>query len=228
ELAGRMIRSPGDRPPPAGFGAFGIDWPQRTRGLGTYDATWLEHDFPGFARDIDWRVHNVAPEDQRFEELFAPGQLFVLHNLVEGRSRVELSIPRVTARCFVWRGDEEGRALSEVPLALRTLWLVPDEDMMVLVFHGAEPVSSMLASEIRGVLCALDACDRPRDLEHFGRALQKRLDRELGAAEMLDDRPLMPEGMDFPDFAARAEDLTLPERSGALEANLYAGAELRR
>lgn len=227
ELPGRMIRFPGDRPPPAGFGPFGIDWPQRTRGLGTYDRRWLEHDFPGFARDIDWRVHNVAPEDQRFEAPFAPGQRVVLYNLVEGRPRVELSVPRVVARCFVWR-DVEGRALSEVPLALRTLWLVPDEDMMVLVFCGAEPVSSMLATEIRGVLCALDACDSPRGIEHFARALERRLDRELGAAEMLDDRPLMPEGMDFPDVVARTEDVTLPERSGALQANLYAGAELRR
>ncbi len=227
ELPGRMIRSPGERPPPAGFGAFGIDWPQRTRGLGTYDQAWLERDFPGFARDIDWRVHNVAPEDQRFEEPFAPGQRIVLHNLVEGRPLVELTLPRVAARCFTYR-DEEARDLSEVPLALRTLWLVPDEDMIVLVFHGSEAVSSMLASEVRGILCALDDPDRPRDVEHFGRALARRLDRELGAAEMLDDRPLMPEGMAFPDFQTRAEDLTLPERRGALAANLYAGAELRR
>src|SRR5690606_34933220 len=48
------------------------------------------------------------------------------------------------------------------------------------------------------------------------------------AAEMLDDAPLMPEGMAFPGFEERAEDLTLPSRTGALEANLYAGAELRR
>lgn len=227
ELPGRMIRSPHDRPPPAGLGAFGIDWPQRRRGLGTYDEAWFENDFPGFARDIDWRVHNVAPEDQRFEEPFAPGQRIVLHNLVEGRPRVELTIPRVMARCFTYR-DGEARDLREVPLSLRTLWLVPDEDMFVLVFQGSQQVSSMLASEIAGVLLALDDCDRPRDLEHYGHALQRRLDRELGAAEMLDDRPLMPEGMEFPDFEARAEDLTLPERAGALEANLYAGAELRR
>ncbi len=227
ELPGAMVRSPGDRPTPAGFGAFGIDWPQRTRGLGTYDQVWLENDFPGFARDIDWRVHNVAPDDQRFDAPFTPGQRAVLHNLVEGRPRVELSIPRVAARCFTYREDE-ARDLREMPLALRTLWLVPDEDMLVLVFSGSEPVSSMLASELRGMLLALDDADRPRAVEHFGRALHRRLDRELGAAEMLDDGPLMPEGMAFPDFEARAEDLTLPARSDALEANLYAGAELRR
>lgn len=227
ELPGHMIRSPHDRPTPAGFGPFGPDWPQRTRGLGTYDKAWFENDFPGFARDIDWRVHNAAPEDQRFVEPFAPGEQIVLHNLVEGRSRVELSIPRVAARCFTYR-NEDAIDLEEVPLSLRTLWILPDEDMIVLVFQGSQRISSMLGSEIKGVLLGLDHADRPRDIEHYGRALHRRLDKELGAAEMLDDRPLMPEGMEFPDFQQRAEDLTLPERSGALQANLYAGAELRR
>lgn len=223
----RMIRSPNDRPEPAGFGPFGLDWPQRTRGLGTYDARWFETEFPGFASDIDWRVHNVAPLDQRFEHPFAPGERVVLHNLVEGRPRVELSLPRVMARCFTYR-DEKRRDLFEVPLALRTLWLVPDEDMFILVFHGAQTIATMLGSEIKGLVLALDGSDRRRDVAHFAQALEKRLDPELGAAEMLDDAPLMPEGMKFPDFEERAQDPTLPERGGALETNLYAGAELRR
>ena len=227
ESAKRMIRHPGDRPEPAGFGAFGFDWPQRTRGLGTYDKQWFETEFPGFASDIDWRVHNVAPLDQRFDEPFAPGQRVVLHNLVSGQPRLELCLPRVAARCFTYREDDK-RELREVPLALRTLWLVPDEDMMILVFHGSVAIASMLGSEIEGLLLALDASDRGRDLAHFERALERRLDRELGAAEILDDGPLMPEGMIFPGFEERAEDLTLPSRAGALEANLYAGAELRR
>lgn len=227
ERPGAMIRSPRDTPEPAGFGPFGPDWPQRMEGLGTYDQRWLEEDFPGFARDIDWRVHNVAPEDQRFEEPFAPGERVVLHHLVEGRPRVEIELPRVQARCFTY-ADEANLQLQEVSLSLRTLWLLPDQDLFVLVFHGSQRSSSMLGSDVAGVLLALDWADRPRDLAHYQRALERRLDRELGAAEMLDDRPLMPEGMDFPGFEARGEDLTMPSRAGALEANLRAGAEQRR
>src|SRR5690606_22852773 len=145
-------------------------------GLGTYDARWLEHDFPGFARDVDWRVHNVAPDDQRAHDPLLPGQRFVLHNLVEGRPRVELFPPRVTPRAFSY-ADELAPTLREIPLTLRTVWLVPDEDMVVLVATGSERVGSMLASEVKGLLLALDASDAPRALEHFDRALAARLDK---------------------------------------------------
>ncbi|MCC6874229.1 MAG: DUF2169 domain-containing protein [Sandaracinaceae bacterium] len=237
ERPGQMIDSPRDRPAPAGFGAYGIDSPERMRGLGTYDKAWLEQDFPGFARDIDWRVHNVAAADQRREAPFEPGERVVLHNLVEGRPRVELELPRVRARAFTYGKQDSAAlndvalndvALNEVALAFRTLWLLPDEDMLVLVFHGAHPVRSALGSDVAGLVLGLDGADRARDIEHFERTLAKRLDRELGAAEMLDDRPLMPEGWTFPDFEERAVDLSMPARTGALEANFAAAAEERR
>lgn len=225
EIPGQMIRSSNDRPAPACFRAYPIDGPQRTSQLGTYDQRWLETEFPGFPSDIDWRVHNLAPEDQRRENPFAAGERVVLHHLVEGSPRVELRIPDVAARCFTYR---EPGDLREVALELRTLWLLPDEDMLVLVFQGSRLIGDMLGSDIGGVIVGLDASDRRREIAHFQQALARRLDLDVGAAEMLDDRPLMPEGLAFPDFLGRAEDLTMPDRTGALEANLYAGAELRR
>lgn len=228
EHHGRMIHSPSDRPSPAGFGAYPLDWPQRMRGLGTYDATWFKHDYPGFARDIDWRVHNVAPEDQRFEREFAPGERFVLHNLVEGRPRVEVAIPAIRARGFTY-GDASAPSLEEVPLSLRTVWFVPDEDMFVLVFCGSRIVRSPLLSDIAGLLVGVDWSELPRDAEHWHRSLAARLDRgEEGLGQVLDDGPFMPEGMPLPSFVEMAEDLTLPQRSGALQANLYAGMKRQR
>ncbi|HJL16979.1 MAG TPA: DUF2169 domain-containing protein [Sandaracinaceae bacterium LLY-WYZ-13_1] len=228
ELHGRMIDSPSDRPEPAGFGAFGIDWPQRTEGLGTYDRQWFERDYPGFAADIDWRVHNVASLDQRADAELSPGQRFVLHNLVEGRPRVELALPEVVARCFTY-ADKSTPSLEEIPLSPRTVWLVPDEDMLVLVSTGSRLVASPLLSDLAGVLVGLDWSALPREREHWSAALAARLDKsEDGLMQMLDDAPLMPEGMSFPGFEDQAEDLTLPERSGALAANLHQGALLRR
>lgn len=228
EAPGHMIDRPGARPTPAGFGPFGIESPRRQRGLGTYDQRWLEEDFPGFARDIDWRVHNIAPEDQRFDAPFGPGQRFVLNQLVEGRPRVEVALPPVTARCFVY-ADEESIELEEVPLVLRTVWFVPGEDLLVLVSSGSRVVSSMLASELEGMLLGLDASDRLRPPEHFAEVLRGRLAHDAGGlAAMLDDGPLLPEGMEFPGFEERAEDLSLPERSGAMESNLWEASRLRR
>lgn len=227
ETHGRMIDAPSDRPTPAGFGAFGVEWPQRTRGLGTYDTKWFENDYPGFAADIDWRVHNLAPEDQRFEGELLAGQRFVLHNLVEGRPRVEVDLPLVRARCFTY-ANAGSPSLAEVPLTTRSVWLVPDEDMLVLVASGSRVVASPLLSDLAGLLVGLDWSELPRDAEHWAAALAARLDKsEDGLIETLDDGPLMPDGMRFPGFAEMAEDLTLPERAGALEAHAYEGAKRR-
>lgn len=228
ETHGRLIDSPSDRPSPAGFRPFGIEWPQRTRRLGTYGRSWFEEDYPGFAEDIDWRVHSIAPEDQRQESELTPGQRFVLHNLVEGQPRVEIELPRVSARCFTYR-DPEVPSLSEVPLTTRTVWFVPDEDMLILIAAGSQVVSSPLLSDLSGILVGLDWSELPRDAEHWGEALASRLDRSEGSVvELLDDAPLMPDGMHFPDLDEQAEDLTLPGHARTLEANLYEGAKRRR
>ena len=228
ELHGRMIHSPSDRPEPAGFGAYGFDWPQRTEGLGTYDREWFERDYPGFAADIDWRVHNVAPLDQRTDAELQPGQRFVLHNLVEGRPRVEFALPEIVSRCFIYT-DEADPSLEEISVSLRTIWLLPDEETLILISVGSRPVASPLLSDLAGILVGLDWSSLPREVEHWAATLATRLDKsEGGALAILDDAPLMPDGMRFPGYEAQAEDLTLPERSGALETNLYEGAKRRR
>jgi uncharacterized protein YjbI with pentapeptide repeats len=226
ETHGRLIDSPSDRPTPAGFGALGADWPQRSRGLGTYDRRWFEREYPGFAGDIDWRVHNIAAEDQRIEGELQPGQGFVLHNLVEGRARVEVELPRVRSRCFTYAGAD-APSLVEIPLTLRTVWLVPDEDLLVLVSSGSCLSASSLLSDLAGVFVGLDWSEPTRDLAYWSDALATRLARgEEGLLAALDDGPLMPEGMALPGLVE--EDLTLPESAGALRRNLYEGAKLRR
>lgn len=227
ELHGRMIVSPSDRPEPAGFGAFGFDWPQRMQGLGTYDQRWFEEEYPGFASDIDWRVHNVAPLDQRIDAELQPGQTFVLHNLVEGQPRVELSLPDVVSRAFVYT-DASNVQLEEVPLSLRTVWLLPDEQTVILAATGSRRVRSPLLSDFAGVVVGLDWSMLTRDLDHWAGALAKRVDTsEEGMLAMLDDAPFMPDGMAFPSLEEQ-EDLTLPGKSGALAANLHEGALRRR
>src|SRR5690606_38717953 len=75
------ITSPRDRPLPAGFGPLDISWPQRQRLAGTYDLHWLENLFPGFAKDVDWEIHNLAAPDQRRQGFWQGGERFRFDNL---------------------------------------------------------------------------------------------------------------------------------------------------
>jgi hypothetical protein len=59
-----LIRSPKDRPKPAGLGIISRDWQQRSRFAGTYDERWLEDRFPLLPDDFDMRFNQSAPEEQ--------------------------------------------------------------------------------------------------------------------------------------------------------------------
>src|SRR5262249_5624559 len=59
-----ILRSPSDRPEPAGFLPMDVTFAQRRARAGTYDRRWLEEHFPGLAPDAAPTFYNVAPEDQ--------------------------------------------------------------------------------------------------------------------------------------------------------------------
>jgi hypothetical protein len=59
-----LIRTPGDRPRPAGLGILSRDWKDRVRFAGTYDERWLNDRFPLLPDDFDMRFNQSAPEEQ--------------------------------------------------------------------------------------------------------------------------------------------------------------------
>jgi hypothetical protein len=66
----QLIRSPQDRPPPAGFGPLAPTWSPRKNYAGTYDQAWEKNRAPYLPHDFDSRYFQVAPPDQ-----IAPGFL---------------------------------------------------------------------------------------------------------------------------------------------------------
>lgn len=57
----RRLRSPGQKPPPVGFGFVGRHWLPRRRYAGTYDAAWEANRLPLLPEDFDERMMNGAP-----------------------------------------------------------------------------------------------------------------------------------------------------------------------
>lgn len=208
------ITSPRDRPMPAGFGPLDISWPQRQRLAGTYDQHWLENLFPGFAKDVDWELHNMAAPDQRRLGFWEGGERFRFDNLHPTKV-VEGEVPSFRARIFVSRSHKRGEPrppspelkqmvrrvpeeIDEIPLALQTLWFFPDIELGVLIWSGSTLVAEELGEDILHLLVAAEhagPASHARPLEHYEKVIADRLDPETGALAMLHDDDLLPEDL---------------------------------
>ncbi|HJL14392.1 MAG TPA: DUF2169 domain-containing protein [Sandaracinaceae bacterium LLY-WYZ-13_1] len=191
----RLVRSPKDRPEPAGFGAIDFTWPQRFKLAGTYDKKWLETRFPGFAEDLDWRIWNLAAPDQQREAPFRGDEHFRLHNLHPEHPLLEGRLPGVQTRCFVNRRvqeDDEVLRFIEVEMRLTTVWLLPGILRGLLVFQGATPIREDDAADVEHILVAGEWIGQPRAAQHYHAVLEKRLNPE-NVVETLNDADLMPE-----------------------------------
>ena len=195
ETPGRQPTSPKQAVPPAGFGAIPPDWPQRASLMGTqYGQAWLENDYPGLAKDADWRHFNAAPADQRWEGLqeVPTGAAYELWNMHPDIPVLRGQLPRWQARCFV-QHTPSGPALREVPLRLSTVWFFPHLERMVLIWHGVFPVTQDDAADVPLGMAALERMDdTPRTLAHYESVLKLRSEPERGGLHAMRDKDLAP------------------------------------
>ncbi|MDE9448701.1 DUF2169 domain-containing protein, partial [Xenorhabdus bovienii] len=70
-----------------------------------YNKEWLENEFPGFSRDIDWRLFNAAPRDQWWEQDDALPEkaIWRIWNMHPEKPIQEGMLPSWQARCFIKR-----------------------------------------------------------------------------------------------------------------------------
>jgi uncharacterized protein YjbI with pentapeptide repeats len=231
------IVSPRDRPEPICFGPIDISWPQRSALAGTYDKFWLENLYPGFARDIDWGIHNIAQRDQQREGAWAGGDPYRFENMHPTRV-VHGALPRVRARVLVSRSHAPGQprpsfnavkdaarrppaALEEVDLALQTLWFFPDAERAVLIWQGSTRVAEEDGADIVHLLVAAEHDDRARPREYYMTALAARLDPEWGLLACMAEHELLPEGLASLPDQPPDEDQQLCATEGFTRQNLH-------
>lgn len=208
ESSGGLITSPKDRPEPAGFRAIDFTWPQRYSMAGTYDKEWMDTFYPGFAKDLDWRIWQMAAADQQQDAPFRSDEHFALHNMHPTQERVEGRLPNLVTRCFVTRTTEQGEIFEEVDTKLTTVWLFPESHKGVLVFHAGLRVTEDDATDVVNIMICGERPGQPRPIEHYKSVLAKRLDPE-NLIETLNDDDLMPQGLTgLSPEVERAKELT--------------------
>ncbi|AUX43425.1 hypothetical protein SOCE26_048730 [Sorangium cellulosum] len=126
----QLIESPGDRPPPAGFGVIGRAWLPRALHAGTYDDAWRAERFPFLPADFDERYHQAAHPDLIAPAPLAGGEPVVVQNASElGELRFSVPDVRLTITTRI-----KGVKRDHVP-RLDTLHIEPDERRVVACFR---------------------------------------------------------------------------------------------
>ncbi|WP_437735718.1 DUF2169 family type VI secretion system accessory protein [Sorangium sp. So ce1335] len=191
-----LIRGRGDRPAPAGLDGYDITWPQRFSKIGTCDAAWRDECFPGFARDMDPTLFNMAPDDQQIDGFFRGDETFVVENMHPDRPRIEGALPGVAGRCFVCLKTRDGVEIREPAMKLDTVRLFPHRERGVVFFRGGVEIAEDDAKDVVAVLVACEAMGAPRPAAYYHEYLTPRLGPRNPDLPDDEDDVLMPEPED--------------------------------
>lgn len=203
-----------------GLGPIPIADPRRQSLVGTeYGTDWQENQMPGLARDHDPRFFHLAPEDQRARGYFRGDEAFLVDRMHPDRPALSGALPPLAARAFVTRAAAPDE-LTEIHLRLETVWLLPGEELGVLLFRGVTEITTDDASELAHLVLGTEDRASPRAKSHYADVLRGRLDKEHGALAALDDSPLIPSLDDGWSVETLAELAVLPDHGGHLAKNL--------
>lgn len=184
---------------PAGFGPLDVGWAPRREGIGTYDAAWHAHSFPGLADDTDPEFFNCAPLDQRIEGHFRGGEAYRLEGMHPLRPVIEGWLPELRSRAFVHRKGEAADAVEEIPLRFDTVWFFPGHELGVALHRGEIGIEDSMALDVDALMVAYERqVQTPRPLSHYGEVLALRMNRDSAARHVFNEAQLTPE----PDAAA--------------------------
>lgn len=192
ELPGMLIQSKKDRPEPAGLGPINMMWPQRFSKAGTHDSQWFKESFPGFARNMDWSIFNIAPQDQHQKEPFRGDEPFLIDGMHPEKPCIEGRLPGMATRCFINQRVNGVETFCDIAMRLTTVWFFPHAERYLLIFHGMHKIAEDDASDVLQLMAGAETLDMPKPVEHYRQVLELRLDPEKGAAHSLKDSDLLP------------------------------------
>ncbi|ELY3838105.1 DUF2169 domain-containing protein [Cronobacter turicensis] len=211
---GRMI-SPKQKPEPANFGPLDILWPRRFSRMGKkYDASWLQNDFPGFAKDIDWKVFNAASPDQWWQDRdsLPPQAKWRIWNMHPEKPLQEGTLPPWQARCFINRQRGDDTLFEEVALRATTVWFFPHLEQMMLIWQGHIRINEDDAADVLQLLPAMEKVGASRSVNHYRKVLAQRMDKEKGALFAFREKDLVPEDAIGPWIDSEVEESASPMR----------------
>ncbi|HBZ15520.1 MAG TPA: hypothetical protein DEO73_07145 [Pantoea sp.] len=177
-------------------GPIPADFPLRNRWIkaihtAMQDEDYRENIFPGMPVSFDTRYYQLASAAQQLATPAWPAQATgVLHGFSDEDSHLSFTLPNVEARAWIQRDKSQPAA---VDMPLKTIWLLPDQNVILLVFTGSVAVSHMLDNSITALLVGLEDRAALRPDAHFLQVMERRCAASASPFEFMYDPDLMPE-----------------------------------
>lgn len=187
------------RPTPIGYGPMTLDHPLKQAQVGTHSEEWLKYDFPGFLPDMNPGIFNMASDDQQWADRseIPLGESFQIWNMHPSLPCWEGAIPALHARCLVLMQDTPTQtAFREVEnMHATTLWLLPEQDSIMIFFHGSIEIRDDEAEDVLTILGAIEAAGEMKKADYYHQILQLRSDPKTVMDHILKDEELLPAAM---------------------------------
>lgn len=145
----QLLRSPKDRPPPAGFGPICSHWDPRKSYAGTYDEAWTQTRAPYLPVDFNPRFFQSAPPDQIVEGYLKGGEpVEILNATPEGKLAFKLPACEVSMT-FRLEGRDHASSAN-----LDTVTIDPDAGRLWMIWRSCLAVDKkLLRLETIRVVC---------------------------------------------------------------------------
>lgn len=175
---------------PAGFMPLDQRWPQRQQQQPKYPKDWVVKYHPAMPPKADLSVFNAAPNDQQLSSGFFIGdEAFSAVNMHPEVAELSGNLPAIYCRCFVAKKQQ----LTELPMQLDTVWLMPDKLLGVLIFRAVTEVKNTDSKDFDGLLLAYEKlAEKPRSIEDYQQTYQQRCDQKTAMAHVCNDSQLAP------------------------------------
>ncbi|MCC7143847.1 MAG: DUF2169 domain-containing protein [Candidatus Eisenbacteria bacterium] len=127
-----LLKRPGQRPTPVGFGFVGRHWVPRRNYMGTYDAAWERDRLPLVPVDFDLRAFCAAPEAMQFTPHLVGGEPILLDGF-HPRGPLRFALPTGRPRMAV----EAKGSWTDLEPTLDTVVIEPDEGRVALTYRAS-------------------------------------------------------------------------------------------
>ncbi|HBC0465841.1 TPA: DUF2169 domain-containing protein [Legionella pneumophila] len=184
ETPSERIRKISDTPFPALLSPFSPTCLSYVKKLGTYDENWLINRWPYYPDDIDWSYFNRAAKDQQYEGFFEGNESFTIINMHPEKKILQGNLPDIRMRCFIKKANN-GNLLSELPLNLDTVWLLPTEEKGILIWHGQLESTEMSEWESASLYTIHELRSNiPKSIDYYSEYISSNKNSYLGQSQL--------------------------------------------